>query len=272
MILSYLKSSRDINGVSSAYDRLMSLLSRHDHARRSFANNLEEHIFQSHARLILIHIQVEKNCKPALVRFFFASAISKFPHNTDFLLFYMANESRFRLDDRVRTLFRNLESAPSPELNSSSKQSSLANDAIYPSLVSPALRVWSELHRHSHLGRTHHSIRSAFESALQVDPPTSSVISRLQSPFITSLSCPSSFSLWRSYLEYELTVARDQKRAKKVYMRGVQALPWHKAFLMTPFLNDTLRAALTAEELARMYRMLEEKEMRVISPIEEFAA
>jgi hypothetical protein len=72
------------------------------------AQNIDfEEIHQSKARLLYHHMTTSKSYKPSLTREELEESIKLFPDNTIFLSLYYWLESRFRIDDRVRSMIRN---------------------------------------------------------------------------------------------------------------------------------------------------------------------
>ena len=196
----------------------------------SFAHEL---LNQSFARLLYYHATHVPAFKPAVIRESLAASIALFPHNTIFLAIYTWNETRFRIDDRVRTIIRDV-ILKSP-MDDRRKE---GRDNIIPHFFS----VYTELDRSLVLGSNINTVRNAFERA--VNSPAGA-------------NCA---ALWRLYAEFEQTRG-EQKTARTVWWRGVQACPWVKALWMMGF--QELRDEMQIDELKGLYEMMVEKELRL---------
>lgn len=130
-----------------------------------------ELLLQSASRLLFHHARIGP-FRPALLREQLAIFITLFPQNTIFLSLYAWNESRLRIDNRVRNIL--LSTVLTPE-----------NDT----LTSRLFGINYEINQ-----GTKHSVRSAFEHA--VNSPASS----------------SSAGLWKFYILYALQQFRPQAK------------------------------------------------------------
>jgi hypothetical protein len=141
-------------------------------------------------------------------------------------------ESRSRIDDRVRSIVHN------PTFAESTKDS----------IIGHFFSVYTELHRSVSSGSTVHSVRAAFERA--VEHP----------------SGKASAALWKLFVLFELRYG-DPARAKEVFYRGMRAAPWAKPFMMLAFTH--MKDSMTFEELRKVYNVLGEKELRVHVDLED---
>ena len=162
---------------------------------------------------------------------------------------YAANETRFRIDDRVRAIMRDT------VLKDERGQS--------PTIVGWSFAIFAEMMRGEIAGSTAHSIRATFENAVESD------------------SVKHSPGLWTSYVLFELSQpvqASDAQlrkivpisgveRAKQVFFRGLTHLPWCKKYMMLAFSH--LMEVLSFEELRRVYNVMIEKELRVHVDLED---
>lgn len=159
-----------------------------------------------------------------------------FPQNTIFLSLYVWNESRFRIDDRVRSIVHEVVLLP----HSSSHTAE--------SVVSLFFSVYTELMRGTATGSNSHSIRASFERAVE------------------SQRGKQSATMWKLYFLFEHSRGELQ-RAKMIFYRAVRACPWVKELYLLPF--QYLRGVTPLEELRGIYEMLAEKELRVFVNLDE---
>ncbi|KAF1811803.1 DUF1740-domain-containing protein [Eremomyces bilateralis CBS 781.70] len=225
-ILEYLRYDRDFQSADLSFSH--SITKSAPLTKHLMANEL---LHQARAQLLASHAIFVKTFKPSALRDAILTSVNLFPSNTDFLTLFAANESKFRMDQRVRALLKTDESGDEEH-----------------AFIRSVFAIWTEMNRGVELGGTKHAIRSAFENALRND------------------AGKHSFALWRSYVQYEMELA-DFERAKKVFFRGVTHLPWSKDFMMLAFTE--LVDHLTFRELKRVYGVLEEKELRIMVNIQE---
>lgn len=224
-LLTYLQHDADIESALAVFHQTSERLAAHN--LRSLPANELNH--QSCAQLLFYHISHAKLFKPALARTELEASIALFPNNTIILSAYASNEARFRIDDRVRNIMRNV------VLRERSNK-----------VVGWFFAIWHEMKRGEVGGSTSHSVRATFERAVE--------------------SQPHSPALWRAYTLYELSM-NEAKRAKKVFLRGLTKLPWCKAYMMLAF--SRLRDAMSFDELRKVYNAMVEKELRIHVDIQE---
>ncbi|PLB50123.1 DUF1740-domain-containing protein [Aspergillus steynii IBT 23096] len=270
-ILFYLTNSLDLVKSQEAYlnaiHRLTSMPSQIG-IFRPFAIQL---LHQSRARLLYHHVRTSTLYKPSYIRTLLTESISLFPHNTMFLSLFAWNESRFRIEERVRDTIRDITTHPRNTNASGNTHDLLATSQV--PITSHLFSIYTELSRPVHAGSTIHSGRAAFEKAI-TDQDTSS--STLQPPS----TARSNLTLWKLYVLFELS-HHDIPRAKDVFYRGMRACPWAKELVMLAFSH--LRADLVRDlssssrqdegmgfdELRRVYNVLVEKELRIHVDIED---
>ncbi|TVY38834.1 Protein NRDE2-like protein [Lachnellula occidentalis] len=153
-----------------------------------------ELLLQSAARLLYHHARIGP-FRPVLLRERLSRFITTFPHNTIFLSLYTWNESRLRIDNRVRTIL--ISTVLTPQ-----------NDV----LTSRLFAIYYEIGY-----GTIHSVRSAFEHA--VNSPVSK----------------SSAGLWKFYILYCLETQQFRSKAKDIWYRALRACPWAKELYITGF-------------------------------------
>ena len=169
---------------------------------RDVPHSISHEVFlQAAARLLFHHASIGP-LRPALIREHLTRFLNLFPQNTTFLSLYTWNESRLRIDNRVRNILR------STILTTGSD-----------TLTSRLFAIQYEI-RHG----TIHSTRSVFEHAL------------------SSSSSKCSAGLWKFYIIYCLETPQFRTQAKDVWYRAIRACPWAKELYLMGFetLSDML--------------------------------
>lgn len=263
-ILFYLSHSLSLGKALEAYTTALNRLSTspvHSECFKSFTTQL---LHQSRARLLYYHIRTNSMYKPAEIRSILAESISLFPHNTIFLTLFAWNESRFRIEERVRDVMRDI-----TRNRSQSTQSIGATQSV--PITTHLFSIYTELHRPVYAGSTLHSTRAAFEKAI------GDANSRTNAATTDTSTARSNLTIWKLYILFELS-HNEVQRARDVFYRGMRACPWSKELIMLAFTH--LRADLHQsearkgegmgfEELRRVYNVLIEKELRVHVDIED---
>ena len=193
---------------------------------------------QARARLLHYHTTHIRSFKPALVRATLLESIKLFPQNTMFLSLYARNESRFRINDRVRSVVQDVVLSGH----------NIEGQRNTESIISHFFAVYAELTRNTIVGSNVHSVRGTFERA------------------VGSLSGKASAAMWKLYFLFEHSKGELQK-AEAVFYRAVRACPWVKELYLLPF--KYLRGFVLMEELKEVYRMVVEKELRVFVSLDE---
>jgi hypothetical protein len=211
---------------------------------------------QSIAQFLTYHATHAPIVKPTLLRDALQPLLGRFPNNTILLSVYAANEARFPIDDRVRSVMHH------NVLASGSKRSDI---------ITWLFAIYYEMRRGEIAGSTSSSIRALFLKAED------------------DLDAQHSPALWASHLLFELNehakeqekrppskkqAQREEKkgrretrleesgrRVKETFFRGLTYLPWCKEYMMRAFVE--LRGFLGEEELRRVYNVMVEKELRV---------
>jgi hypothetical protein len=118
---------------------------------RGLANlSYVETLHQAKVLLISYHTSQVKFFKPAEIRESLADSIALFPNNTIFLTAYAINESRFRLNDRVRSIL-----------------SDVVLREQRDTVIGWAFAILAESQRRLELGGTVHGVRAVFEKAIE---------------------------------------------------------------------------------------------------------
>ncbi|KAL3444640.1 NRDE-2, necessary for RNA interference-domain-containing protein [Aspergillus insuetus] len=279
-ILLYLTNTQDLDKALEAYTlaihRLLSLPS----SAEQFVSYTTQLLHQARARLIHYHLRTSTMYKPSSIRTLLAESIALFPHNTIFLSLFSWNESRFRIEERVRDIMREVTTAKAHSNKSPSSASSILTSDTQIPITTHLFSIYTELTRPLYAGSTLHSARAAFERAIGDQNQSTSTTS-------TSTS-NSSIALWTLYIYLELS-RNEISRAKSVFYRAMRACPWSKGILMLAFTHlreDIVRAqmekansgnnagnpqkgeGMNFHELRHVYNVLVEKELRIHIDIE----
>jgi hypothetical protein len=99
-----------------------------------------------------------------------------------------------------------------------------------------------------HLGNVH-STRAAFENA------------------VSSPACSAHPGLWRLYILFCTRTKEFKKQATDVFYRAMRACPWAKKLFMMAFTE--LKHSLQFDELRAVYRVIQEKELRIHVDLED---
>ncbi|GAD95713.1 hypothetical protein NFIA_059290 [Paecilomyces variotii No. 5] len=269
--LSYDSSLDDsVTVFSTAFERVAKLPSQ----GTSFVSFTTELLHQGRGKLLYHHARTRRAYKPSQIRVLLLESISLFPHNTMFLSLFAWNESRFRIEERVRDVIQEITG------QGRNSQEQLNKQAV--PVTSHFFSVYTELHRPVFSGSTVYSVRAAFEKA--ISDPTLRAATSSTTPVHDPSSSQSSISLWKLYILFELSRGHVA-RAKDIFFRAMRACPWSKQILMLAFSH--LRADVTEknkqdsapmkeraegmsfEELRRVYNVLVEKELRLHVDIED---
>jgi hypothetical protein len=220
-ILAYFKGSMAIEDALAVYKDTSSLFI----SRNLASSPAHEQLHQSRTQLLTFHINHTHVFKPSSIRDWLSESIKLFPNNTIFLSAYVRNETRFRIEDRVRSLM-----------------SEVVLKEDQQTIVGWLFSVSAEMQRGLEFGGTVHAVRAAFEKA------------------VDSRSGLHSIALWKSFMLFELS-HKDFRRAKEVFYRGLRNLPWSKWFLMLAF--EHTHQHMTFNEMRSVWNVLSERELRV---------
>ncbi|KAF2650638.1 DUF1740-domain-containing protein [Lophiostoma macrostomum CBS 122681] len=228
-------------------------LLRHDHCAAVTSRSAPAELHaQSMTQLLLYHATTAAIVKPSLIRSTLELLITRFPDNTILMSLYAANEARFAIDDRVRSIM----------------QADAPGDGTNKSVTRWLFAIHHELQRGEIAGSTNHSVRALFRKAEDE----------------VGAHCP---ALWKSHVLFELREARIERqkrppkkrkdakksrhetrleechrRVKEAFFRGLTNLPWCKDYMMLAFthLQDSV---LNDEDLRKVYNVMVEKELRI---------
>ena len=196
-----------------------------------------EFLHQSFSRLLYHHATQTPSFSPSAVRSALAASVKAYPKNTVFLSLYTWIESRFRIDDRVRSIIKDV--VLTSHINPSQEEDC-------PSIVSHFFAIYTELRRSLALGSNINTVRATFERAVSEG----------------SIGAHS-VGLWKLYFWFERERA-DRKKAREVYWRGIRACPWAKDLYMLAFDGEG-KADLGMDEfeLREVIETMERKELRI---------
>ena len=234
VLLVYLSSSLSLESALSCFASNLTLFS----SRLAHQSPILELFYQSRAKLLYNHVIHTRSFKSALIRSTLAESIRLFPQNTIFLSIYAWNESRFRVDDRVRSVIQSiLLSSTSP-----------GNQQPSESVISHFFAIYTELNRGIDLGSNTHTIRGAFERAIDSN---------------CGKQCA---GLWKLYFMFEHSRSEIQK-AIRVFYRAISACPWAKELYLLAF--EYLRDTTSLRDLRGVYEAMVEKGLRVHVSLDE---
>ena len=288
-IFAYLMHNLDLEKAVKEYHTAMNrLLHLPAKAAGTFGPFTEELLHQSRSKLLYLHIREGGGggYKPARIRELLEESISLFPHNTIFLSLFAWNESRFRIEGRVRHVMRAITSGTSSGITAIDSDQTATTQQV--PVTSHLFAIYTELNRPIYAGSTAHSVRAAFENAIGESNAHDESGRHLTNEASSSANpARSNLSIWKLYILFELD-RNDIQRAKNIFYRAIRACPWSKELVMLAFAyfrSDVVDArdeassenvsspprrgrAMDFFELRRVYNVLVEKELRVHVDIE----
>ncbi|KAF2442861.1 DUF1740-domain-containing protein [Karstenula rhodostoma CBS 690.94] len=252
-LLAYFADSEKPETALSTFARLSTWFTSHSMSQSPAAELHAQYV----AQFLTLHTQRAPIVKPALIREALEPLIAAFPDNTILLSLYAANEARFAIDDRVRSIMH--------------QKSKGTNRTI----VSWTFAIHHEILRGEIAGSTSHSIRALFEKAEED----------------VGAHCP---ALWRQHVQFEIAEAQKErrkrprkrprkdgkrskedirmeeadKRVRDTFFRGLTHLPWCKDYMMMAF-THLGEEFLGLEDLRKVYTAMVEKELRLYVEVEE---
>ncbi|KAI9145860.1 NRDE-2, necessary for RNA interference-domain-containing protein [Paraphysoderma sedebokerense] len=195
---------------------------------------ITELLYIGYSKLLYRHSINSTIYQPKLLRQVLEQAIDLFPLNTAFWELYFWNESKMKLEMRLRSLCDKVVTR-------------------HPSPVLILFLIYSEIHLHKSYNP--HVIRSLFEKA--VDHPETR----------------HSSLLWIHYLISEIKLQQGD-RAKAVLLRGIREVPWCKELYLKAFALDGdehaggswvtgVRKWMSLREETEIYEIMLDKGIRV---------
>ncbi|KAL5115495.1 hypothetical protein ACEQ8H_006636 [Pleosporales sp. CAS-2024a] len=262
-VIAYLSNDREAKCATMVHGHLSDWFASHNMSTSPQA----ELNAQALARILTNHMTYSPLVKPALIEAALAPFLGLFPNNTVLLSLYAANEARFAMNDRVRSALHG---------GSAMQRSKATSAAGWTFAIQVEKSVQSGV---SVATTTSHSMRSLYKHATH--PGSSGA---------------HSLAIWTSFLGFELQQLRlveqnrlamaaqgrrDGKkrgwegrleeaaaRVKETLYDGIRNLPWSKDFIMLAF-QEGMRKVLSEEELWKMYRVMQEKEMRLYVELDQ---
>ncbi|CAO3697494.1 unnamed protein product [Rhizopus microsporus] len=184
-LFEYLSSG--LENACKVFDRTLDYIKERK-AERGYVSEL---VMTEYANLLYQHTkyhQLEGGFQPRMMRRKMEQAIQLFPNNTMFFSFYIWNESRAKVFNRVQALFNTVLSKES-------------NVVLWLSAI------YNELHRYKPYQAN--LVRDLFERSIQ------------------DINTKSSIILWKCYIKFEL-LQRNIERAKGLFYRSLRECPWSK--------------------------------------------
>ena len=245
----YYFSSESISTAIEAYSTQCAILASYGPA----ATSSIEYLHQERVVLMEDHMARKRSYKPKEIRQALQDSIGAFPTNTIFLQLFVETESRFRIDDRVRQLTRDVWSRTPDHSSGDSATSERSSN-----LIIHVFNIDTELQRTETAGSTRHAVRAAFERA------------------VTDRRCRHCASIWYMYLYYEVHLAKaaptdvSQKgegvsRVKDVFYRGLRCLPWIKMWYLRGI--EVLMKFGLEEEARSLAALMVDKGLRVFEEL-----
>ena len=266
--LLYLSHSLNLEKPVEAYSTATRRLATLPAQAEAFNSFTTEVLHQSRAKVIYRHVRKGGAYKPSHIRALLAESISLYPHNTMFLSLFAWNESRNRIEERVRGVIRDITTT---QTRSKYDHDTTISPTQQVPVTSHLFSIYTELSRPVYAGSTLHSVRAAFEKAIG-DPSGKNLASTT-----TGITARSNLSLWKLYILFELS-RHDIQRAKDVFYRSMRACPWSKELIMLAFTHlrkDAVRQrygdigqGMGFDELRWVYNVLVEKELRTHVDVE----
>lgn len=234
ILLAYLRNSSSLAAANRAFKLNEAFLLKSPNPNTS----TQEYLHQSFARLLYHHATYTHFFKPADLRSILTESVSLFPQNTIFLSLYAWNETRFRIDDRVRSIVKDAVLGAGPDAKGKE------------SVTSHFFAIHAELNRGVIFGSNTNAIRGTFERA---------VVSEC------GAHCA---GLWKMFFLFELSRG-DMQAAKSVFYRGIRACPWVKELYMLAFDYLSGEGGMREADLRGIYELMGEKELRMHVALED---
>ena len=237
VLLEYLISNSDpLDAALASFAALRSKLPSSMQHTRS-----DELLHQFRARLLLVHHRRSTNYASIKTRDILLDSIATFPNNTIFPSLLSHLEPWSDVNDRVRAIVSSLRTFDPYSERPLGQQT----------ITSLLLIVRNELER-SVAGRSSvHAVRRAFENAIETEAGAHSPV------------------LWHWYVAFECRDG-DYRQARQVFYRALRACPWVKQLYLMGF--DELREGMSASELKGVYELMEDKELRIRTPLDDVFA
>ncbi|KAK5107520.1 hypothetical protein LTR62_001050 [Meristemomyces frigidus] len=244
MWFEYLANDRALDSVVESQSKYSTRLEK-----ATARNVAQERLLQAQAHVIIHHLDHHRPYKPATLRLEVAESLHRYPDNSLFISLYLRLSTGTRIDDRLRASMQEDDILTGPKAG----------------IVGWTFAIQEELRRCNieAAGSTENSVRSTFARALSF--PHSRVYHSL--------------ALWRQWLNFELPsrggkmtpprlLSEPQRkqaldRAKQVFLDGLRALPWCKAWVVQGLKILGNEGGMEKEEMRVVWRLLEERELRV---------
>jgi hypothetical protein len=233
-----------LENVLEAYDHAGSYIATLPQSEDTIGIFAAELVHQARARIIYYYVKNQTGqFRPAEVRSRLLKSLQIWPHNTMFLSLFKWNDARLHLMDRTRDIF------DIPSVTEGSAEQKIGGSAqIYRvPITTQLLSIYTELGRPLVFGSTAHSIRAAFERA--IDDGSISIaktpLKRGLYDLNSSSRAQNNITVWKLYIFFELYTEHNISRAREIFLRAFRACPWSKELVMIAF--EHLRADLTIQ-------------------------
>ncbi|BFZ62077.1 hypothetical protein YB2330_003156 [Saitoella coloradoensis] len=182
-----------------------------------------EILYLAQARLLYQHTLHAPTFRTSLLRDVLEEAIKLFPCNTMFLSLLTWNESRTRIQNRVRKVLN---------------ETVLTDDENVSGWL---FAIWAEMHMEK--GRYNpHTVRNLFERA------------------VSTARGATDTNLWKLWFHFEC-IQGDAEKARGVWVRGIDACPWSKDVAMLgcelPGIGNT------QDQISKVYNIMLERGLRI---------
>ncbi|XP_031560255.1 nuclear exosome regulator NRDE2-like [Actinia tenebrosa] len=243
-LFSYVSSG--IQAASVIYDKVLPSLSLANDA----SNLKQEHIYNLYLNLLNLHAKIEpiplKNIRSVLHR-----ALKEFPNNPFFLDHFLQVESKSNLTGEVRRFFDHL-------TNDASSPVPWIYAVHYENMRSKALVTTMDCAEYITTSAKQPS------SVLVTSLPVTGISHRqraLLDRATSSVAGRQCVALWKMYMEFELQQGNNEQ-AKAIFYQALQHCPWAKTLYL-----DAIKSF--PDDLQRTIDLMDEKELRVRTPLEE---
>jgi hypothetical protein len=255
-LLAYLAGNEKPETALLAFSRLSTWFTSHSMSQSPAAELHAQFV----AQFLTLHAQRAPIVKPALIRKALEPLLAGFPDNTILLSLYAANEARFAIDDRVRSIMHR-------KFKDKTR-----------TIVSWTFAIHHETLRGEIAGSTSHSIRALYEKAQDDVGANCSVLWRQHVIFEIAEALKERKKRPRKRprkdgkrSKEDIRVEEADKRVKDTFFRGLAHLPWCKNYMMMAF-THLGEEFLEQEDLRKVYNAMVEKELRLYVDIEEESA
>ncbi|KXT18536.1 hypothetical protein AC579_2259 [Pseudocercospora musae] len=216
--LAYLAGSSDITKAMAVYQRHDGILSKQGNT-----SDIRELVHQYKANMIVIHLDCQKQYRPAALRQECEASLGLYPSNSVLLDL----QQRLQTQDRLRTVLEGQK-----------------HTGAKPAVIEWFHRLVSEINRNETYGTTVNAIRATFSKALlDMDSGVR------HAP-----------ALWMMWFKWELKRSEGEGKAKQVFLDGLRHLPWCKFWFILGMKH--LGDSCNERELRQWHEVMIERGLR----------